>query len=73
MASNLQFVSDLASHTAQTVTRDVDGWKRYLTTASRLHRYRFDEQLLIYAQRPDATACAEMDLFWRSRGRKMSK
>ena len=51
MASKLQFISELASHTAQTVTRDVDGWKRYLATASRLYKYRFDEQLLIYAQR----------------------
>lgn len=38
MASKLQFISELASHTAQTVTRDVDGWKRYLTTASRLYK-----------------------------------
>ena len=63
MASKLQFISELASHTAQTVTRDVDGWKRYLATASRLYKYRFDEQLLIYAQRPDATACASMELW----------
>lgn len=38
MASKLQFISELASHTAQTVTRDVDGWKQYLTTASRLYK-----------------------------------
>lgn len=38
MASKLQFISELANHTAQTVTRDVDGWKRYLTTASRLYK-----------------------------------
>ena len=38
MASKLQFISELASHTAKTVTRDVDGWKRYLTTASRLYQ-----------------------------------
>ncbi len=55
----LQLISQLADQTAHAVTRDVDGWKRYLTTASRLYKYSFDEQLLIYAQRPDATACAE--------------
>ena len=73
MASTVKLTSELAAQTAHAVTRDAESWKRYLTTASRLHRYRFDEQLLIYAQRPEATACAEMDLFWRSRGRKMSK
>ena len=59
----LQLISQLADQTAHAVTRDVDGWKRYLTTASRLYKYSFDEQLLIYAQRPDATACAEMELW----------
>ena len=38
MASKLQFVSELANQTAHSVTRDVDGWKRYLTTASRLYK-----------------------------------
>ncbi len=38
MASKLQFVSELANQTAHTVTRDADGWKRYLTTASRLYK-----------------------------------
>lgn len=47
MASKLQFVSELANQTAHSVTRDVDGWKRYLTTASRLYKYPFDEQLLM--------------------------
>ncbi len=72
MASKLQFISELASHTAQTVTRDVGGGKRYLTIASRLYKYRFDEQLLIYAQRPDATACASMEL-WNDTMRRWVK
>ena len=63
MASKLQYISELAGQTARAVTRDVDGWKRYLTTASRLYKYTFDEQLLIFAQRPDATACAGMELW----------
>ncbi len=53
-------------------SRDVDGWKQYLNTASRLYKYKFDEQLLIYAQRPDATACAEMEL-WNEKMRRWVK
>ena len=72
MASKLEFVSELADQTAHSVTRNVDGWKRYLTTASRLYRYSFDDQLLIYAQRPDATACASMEL-WNNTMRRWVK
>ncbi len=63
MANKLQYVSQLADQTAKAVTRNADGWKNYLTTASRLYKYSFDEQILIYAQRPDATACASMELW----------
>lgn len=72
MASKLQYVSELAGQTARAVTKDVDGWKRYLTTAARLYKYPFDEQLLIFAQRPDATACAEMGL-WNDTMRRWVK
>ena len=72
MAAKLQYISELAGQTAREVTRDVDGWKRYLTTASRLYKYPFDEQLLIFAQRPDATACAEMEL-WNEKMRRWVK
>ena len=63
MASKLQFVSELADQTAHAVTHDVGSWKEYLDTAARIYRYSFDDQLLIYAQRPDATACASMELW----------
>ena len=63
MAAKLQYVSELAGQTAREVTKNVDSWKRYLTTASRLYKYPFDEQLLIFAQRPDATACAGLPSF----------
>ena len=72
MASKLRFVSELAGQTAHEITRNVDGWKHYLTTASRLYKYRFDEQLLIFAQRPDATACAEMET-WNDKMRRWVK
>lgn len=72
MASKLRFVSELAGQTAHEITRNVDGWKHYLTTASRLYKYRFDEQLLIFAQRPNATACAEMET-WNDKMRRWVK
>lgn len=63
MASKLKLISELAAQTSREIARDKEGWKRYLTTASRLYKYPFDEQILIYAQRPDATACASMELW----------
>ena len=56
----------LARHTANGLTRYWESWTDYLTTASRLYKYSFPDQLMIYAQRPDATACAEFDI-WRNR------
>ena len=47
MAAKLQYVSELAGQTAREVTKNVDSWKRYLTTASRLYKYPFDEQLTL--------------------------
>lgn len=63
MATTLRYVSQLANQTARAVTQDVEHWKKYLTTASRLYKYAYDDQLLIYAQRPDAVACADMELW----------
>ncbi len=63
MANKLQFISNLADQTAHNVTRNVDAWKRYLNTAATIYKYPFDDQLLIYAQRPEATACASMELW----------
>ena len=63
MATTLRYVSQLANQTARVVTQDVESWKKYLTTASRLYKYAYDDQLLIYAQRPDAVACADMELW----------
>ena len=51
---------------ANGLTRYWESWTDYLTTASRLYKYPFADQLMIYAQRPDATACAEFDI-WRNR------
>ena len=56
----------LAQRTANGLTRYWESWTDYLTTASRLYKYPFADQLMIYAQRPDATACADYDV-WNSR------
>ena len=56
----------LAQRTANGLTRYWESWTDYLTTASRLYKYPFADQLMIYAQRPDATACADFDI-WRNR------
>lgn len=60
------FISALAKETAAEVVKNREEWMRYLTTAARLYKYPFREQLLIYAQRPDATACASIEL-WNER------
>ena len=60
------FISALAQETAKEVVRNRDEWMKYLTTAARLYKYPFREQLLIYAQRPDATACASIEI-WNKR------
>ena len=56
----------LARRTANGLTRYWESWTDYLTTASRLYKYTFADQLMIYAQRPDATACADFDI-WNNR------
>lgn len=63
MTSKVQFYSAMASYTATHLTDSWQKWTAFLTTASRLYKYPFHEQLMIFAQRPDATACAEYDLW----------
>ena len=58
-----KLISALAEETAKEVVRNEESWRRYLNTASRLYKYPFKEQLLIYAQRPDATACASIEIW----------
>ncbi len=69
-------ISLLAGETARQVSKNGEEWAKYLTTAARLYRYPFDDQMLIYAQRPDAGACATMETWnekmfcWVNRGAK---
>ena len=66
MPSKTEEYLALAQRTANGMTRYWESWTAYLTTASRLYKYPFADQLMIYAQRPDATACADYDV-WNNR------
>ena len=66
MPSKTEEYLALAQRTANGLTRYWESWTDYLTTASRLYKYSFADQLMIYAQRPDATACADFDI-WNNR------
>lgn len=69
-------ISELAEATAKDVVRNEESWRRYLNTASEIYKYPFKDQLLIYAQRPDATACASIEIWnekmhcWVNKGAK---
>ena len=66
MPNKLQFYSEFAERTARQITGSYRSWTAFLATAARLYKYPYNEQLMIYAQRPNATACAEYD-FWKDR------
>ena len=59
-------VSELSDDMAKWITRNEEEWKKYLTCAARIYKYPFHEQLLIYAQKPDATAVASVKI-WNER------
>ena len=63
MPSKLEYYAQLADTTAARVVSGYGPWTEFLSTASRLYKYPYHEQLLIYTQRPDATACAEYNLW----------
>lgn len=69
MATKLDRYVQMAGQTANEITKNRENWTAFLGTASKLYRYQFTDQLLIHAQRPQATACAEFDL-WNKRMRR---
>ena len=66
MPTKAEQYAQMADQVARQLTGSWQEWAGFLTTAARLYKYPFHEQLMIYAQRPDATACAEYDL-WNDR------
>ena len=69
MANSAQFYEQMAARTAEQITGSYQEWTAFLAPAARLYKYPYHEQLMIYAQRPEATACAEYD-FWNKRMRR---
>lgn len=76
MARKADYISMLAEETAKDIVKNEVEWKRYLNTVARLYKYPFQEQVLIFAQRPGATACASSDIWnekmncWVNKGAK---
>lgn len=76
MATKLQLITELSERTAHSATKNPVNWTSFLKTAAWNYKYPFQDQLLIYAQRPDATACAPIELWnqkfgrWVNRGAK---
>ena len=66
MPNKLQVYAEQAERTARQITGSHLAWTAFLTTAARLYKYPYNEQLMIYMQRPEATACAEYD-FWNEK------
>lgn len=62
---NLRFekISKLSEETSARIIQNANEWKSYLTTAGQVYKYPFCDQLLIYAQRPDVTACASLQIW----------
>ena len=66
MPTKLQFYQAVADKTIHALTLRSGNWVQFLDTAARLYKYPFQDQLMIHAQRPDATACAELE-FWNEK------
>ena len=69
MPNKYELYTQMAADTAGHITGSLQSWTAFLTTAARLYKYPYHEQLMIFAQRPDATACAEYDL-WNKQMRR---
>ena len=66
MSQKTLYYAQLAEDTARRLTGSWERWSGFLATAGRLYKYPYPDQLMIYAQRPDATACASYDV-WNDR------
>ena len=73
MARKYDFISELYNRTCQTVVSGPASWEAFLRSACRNYRLRFDEQLLVFAQRPDATAVLPIERWNESFGRWVNK
>ena len=73
MPGKYEYYAELAEKTAKRLTDSVENWTSFLTTAARLYKYPYHEQLMIFAQRPDATACADYETWNKRMGRYVKR
>ena len=71
--SKIEYITELSQSTAHELSRNAEHWRDFLITASSLYKYEFPDQLLIHAQRPDATACAELNIWNRRMNRYVNR
>ena len=69
MPTKAEVYTELANDAARGIVKDHESWAAFLSAAARFYKYPYTDQLMIYAQRPDATACAEYDFWNRQWGR----
>lgn len=67
-STKVQTIRELTINTAKQITSSEEEWKKYLLTSARLYKYPFKDQILIYAQKPHATACAEIEIWNKKMG-----
>ena len=76
MPNRYQLINEMANETLKEITNSPENWIKFLDTASNNYKYSFNEQVLIYAQKPDATACADIETWnkklkrWVNKGAK---
>ena len=73
MPTKYETFTELAARTEKLLTGSAESWKSFLVAAARLYKYPYHEQLLIYAQRPDATACADYETWNKRMGRYVKR
>ena len=73
MPTKYETFAELAARTERMLTDSTENWKAFLTTAARLYKYPYHEQFMIYAQRPDATACADYETWNKRMGRYVKR
>lgn len=73
MAAKLKFITDLYGETLTEISNSPIDWMKFLKTASNNYKYSFNDQVLIYAQRPEAKACAGIDTWNRNVGRWVNR
>ena len=73
MATKAEMYQQMADHATGNLTAQVRDWTRFLIQAGKMYKYGFGDQVMIYTQRPEATACAEFDLWTQRMGRRIRR